>query len=97
MKSIYKQILFYDVKEITDYKEFQIQGFIKPLKVEMQKETICLWYEFDEEKKKLFTLFRIRVAGTGHSIQDEEYRNLEYLNTLKFYDDSLVFHFYYFK
>jgi len=94
MKSVHKQIIFDNISEVRDYVYLNMYGFIKILKIGMQKDTVCVWYEVDLTKTNTFDIVEFRIVRTGDSIYDDEYDKLEYLNTLSFMDDSLIFHFY---
>jgi len=94
MKTIYKTVLFEELSKLQDHKQIKLPGLIKILKIGKQHNKICLWYVTETSIAEQLTEIKIRVAGTGHLISDKEYKKLEYLDTLNFSIDYLIFHFF---
>ena len=64
MKKIYKYKI-----PIQDYVVFGLPEKAKILTVKMQKDDLCLWALAEPNNK--YEDVRLRIAGTGHPIQEE--------------------------
>lgn len=91
MRTIHKQKI-----EITDFQTIELPEKSRILHLGKQGkngvggDNVCIWYECDTDmpKKKA----NIHCFGTGHEMPDND--NLQYIDTVLIFDDSLVFHFY---
>ena len=94
MKTIWKYHL-----EITDIQTIEIPASAKPLTVQMQHETACLWAVLNQYDAQNKIPFEIRMYGTGHPIKWESdgefYNDYTYLNTIQVYGGTLIFHVFY--
>ena len=84
MLTVYK----YPVK-FDDYFRVELPIGSKPLKVDLQSNSIVLWALVDSEAKKEDRYFRL--AGTGHKIGIET-ENLKYINTFETNCGTFVWH-----
>ncbi len=58
------------------------------LKLDIQKEQLCLWALVNPEKEKVTRTFI--TYGTGHKVVNSDI--LEYIDTYQLYGGDLIFH-----
>ena len=80
-KSIWKFPL-----EVTDEQKVELPIGAKPLTVQVQGDTACLWALVDTQVQKEARV--IQIFGTGHRVSNEG----EYISTFQMHGGSLVFH-----
>jgi len=85
MKRVYKYPI-----DITDNQYVAMPKNAQILTAQVQNGKPCLWALVDPNAK--IEERTIRIAGTGHSISDEEACRLVYVATLQMHNGSLVFH-----
>ena len=84
MKKVYKYPL-----RIDDYQKVVLPVGAQLLCVKFQNGKPCLWALVDPDEMNMEEI-QIRCAGTGHSISGQ----VEYIDTVLTYGESLVFHFF---
>jgi hypothetical protein len=81
-------------KELTDIMEFDLPTHAQILRIDSQSDgkdnVIALWAAVNP-KTEYRQIRRIRIAGTGHPI-DEEKVQLAYINTFTIMNKKLWFH-----
>lgn len=82
MKSVWKYPLI-----INDDIILQMPGDAKPLHVDMQRGSPCLWALVEPDRP--MRTYRFRLAGTGHPIGEE---SMLYVGSFFMHDGDLVFH-----
>jgi len=85
MRKIFKYPLM-----IADYQEIDLPESAEILHVDNQRDQICLWASVVADRKEDKIKTKIRIAGTGHPIED--YGTLRHLGTVKLSHGDLVFH-----
>lgn len=88
MKTVWKHQLVF-----TDLQSFDVPKGAKPLCIKSQKGIYTLWFLCDPDEKEVETM-TIRVAGTGHPIEEEV---ISYIGTIIEFDGDLVWHFFWVK
>ena len=83
-KTVYKYPLMID-----DYQRVALPKGAQILCIKMQRGKPYLWALVDPEEMNMEEI-HIRCAGTGHSIRGQ----VEYIDTVLTYGESLVFHFF---
>ena len=85
MKVIYKEQL-----SITNHQIISLPMDSKILTVQMQKESVCLWYSRDATSAQIDCIDRhIRIIGTGNLYDDE---GLKYIGTVQMAGGNLIWH-----
>lgn len=85
MRKVYKYPL-----AIADYQEIDISESAEILHVDNQRDEICLWAAVVTDRTGDMKKIKIRIAGTGHPIED--YAALKHIGTVKLSHGDLVFH-----
>lgn len=85
MRTVYKQKL-----KIEDVQTIDIHEGAKILHIGKQFDSVCIWYECDDEKP--MTKRTIYCFGTGHEMPVDV--KLQYIGTIILSDGELVFHFF---
>ena len=88
MRSIFKQVIFDGINQVRDVTTVSLLEFEKILKLDIQKEKVCLWYEVNNMKPPI--TLTIRCFGTGYIIEESIYEKLDYINSLSFLNDDLI-------
>ena len=81
-------------KPLNDNIQYDLPEGARILRIDVQKEQgsntdICLWALVNPQTKTFTSRF-IRIAGTGHPIQTDDW--LGYINTFTMADKALWFH-----
>jgi hypothetical protein len=90
MKTIWKYPLV-----IKDFQEINLPENAEILTVQVQNYIPCLWALVDDDPEKDQKMYKIRIAGTGHTMSDyllnsgEEYK---YISTFQLDNGSIIFH-----
>jgi hypothetical protein len=87
MRTVYKYPLV-----VTDEQQIMMVNGAQPLSVRKQNDMLCLWALVDPTQPA--AAYRVRMAGTGHPIDDEWADWDTFIDTLVFNDGLLVFHFF---
>jgi len=92
MRVIHKKA--FPLKSLDDVIFMDLWEGATILSVGNQNDNLCVWYATNDNLHKDVTLrtVRIRIAGTGHSIDD--CMGAKFLGTVQFQGGSLVFHIY---
>lgn len=88
MKKVFKYGL-----SVADMQTVELPKGAKVLRVDTQSnggENLFLWALVNPDEKETESV-RIRCAGTGHPIEEE---NIEYINTVFLFGGTLVLHFF---
>jgi hypothetical protein len=80
-----KQIWKFEIELVED-QELHVPGILRPLSVQMQGETLCLWGVVEPGKPNVVR--HVRVVGTGHPFPDET--ECEHIDTVQV--DGFVWH-----
>ena len=82
MKTIYKYPLIID-----DYQTLEMPQGAEILTIQIQKRIPCIWALVNPKQPKQKR--HIRIAGTGHSVNDKV---IEYIGTYQLYGGDIIFH-----
>ena len=83
-----RRVFKYKISDVEDYTIIKIPFNSVLLSVDTQGDELFLWASVEDSESKT-VLRTIRVAGTGHPINDTI---LGFLGTVKQQNDSLVWH-----
>jgi hypothetical protein len=84
------RIFKYQLK-VTDSQRIMLPYGSKVLSVENQKETIVMYAIVDEEQEHMANI-GVRIAGTGHKIEQHIIMDYRFLGTVKMLNGDLMFH-----
>jgi len=91
MKTVYKY-----TDHISDIVEFYLPRHAEILKVDTQddgaSQMVTLWALIDTEDERDKVCRRVRIAGTGHPLEDSSIGGVKYINTFTIMDRALWFH-----
>jgi hypothetical protein len=91
MLVIYKESIKLD--KISEEMHIKFKGFVKLIKVDTQQENISFWYLCDLNKKNPEYIGKKFIfLTTGQITGDNFFQDLKYIDTIKLYDDRLIFH-----
>lgn len=74
--------------EVTDMQEIRAPIGMKPLSVQVQKKTLCLWAAVDSSKSDV--MHTVHIYGTGHDVDDHVKDH--FVGTVQMMDGDLVLH-----
>lgn len=74
MRTIHKQAL-----NIISEQSLSLPSDAKIRSIQVQQDTICIWYEFEPNIERLDIKRTFLIIGTGHKFNEQ---NLEYIGTV---------------